>query len=141
MQDETAYTIMLAKIRAHRQTREVIGESLKQFDVTINDWLTLGAIKKYEGNVSGNDLAVELQVSLPLVSRITKRLEETRYVTVEKRVSDKRNRVINLTESGDQLLADSEPVVREALKKWLAPINREHIDIYITVLLQVAYKL
>ncbi len=141
MENQNSYTVMLAKIRAFRATKDVIATSLKTFDVTIMQWLFLGVIAKEKGSTTSAAIAVELNVSTPLVTRFTQQLLKKQLITITPDEQDKRTKHITLTANGARLLDDSEPVVRDALKTWLEAIPREDVRTYITVLLHVAYKL
>lgn len=142
MDNQNSYTIMLAKIKAHRYTKDIIAASLSSYNVTGMEWLLLGAVDKQPlQSTTTTNLAQELQVSTPLISRFTKSLEEKGLITVKQSREDKRWRDISLSSKGQAMIKETEPIVREALRVWLSPIKREHVDIYINVLLQVAYKL
>jgi len=141
MNEINSYTVMLAKIRAHRLTEQVMDSALTAFDVSLMQWLSLGAVRKYEGVTSTTELARELNVSTPYISKLVKDLEAKSLVTVNPGSEDKRWRDITLTSKSKKLLDDSEPLVRQALKEWLQPIDKEHVDVYIQVLMKVAYQL
>lgn len=139
--EHNAYTVMLAKIRAFRATRDVIAQSLRPFSITVTEWLYLGALDKQTQAVGPKQLAEELNVSMPLITRYTKQLQAKGYITMITNESDRRERTITLSHDGERLLNTSEPVVRDALKLWLEAIPQNEIRTYITVLLQVAYKI
>ncbi len=142
MDNQNSYTIMLAKIKAHRHTKDIITSALASYNVTGMEWLLMGAVDKQVNNTATTTvLAQEMQVSTPLISRFTKSLEEKEMIKIVQSKEDKRWRDISLTPKGKKMLEETEPVVRDALRVWLSPIKREHVDIYINVLLQVAYKL
>jgi len=141
MNEINSYTVMLAKIRAHRLTEQVMDSALTAFDVSLMQWLSLGAVRKYEGVTSTTELARELNVSTPYISKLVKDLEAKSLVTVNPGSEDKRWRDITLTSKSKKLLDDSEPLVRQALNEWLQPIDKEHVDVYIQVLMKVAYQL
>jgi DNA-binding MarR family transcriptional regulator len=141
MNEINSYTVMLAKIRAHRLTEQVMDSALTAIDVSLMQWLSLGAVRKYEGVTSTTELARELNVSTPYISKLVKDLEAKSLVTVNPGSEDKRWRDITLTSKSKKLLDDSEPLVRQALKEWLQPIDKEHVDVYIQVLMKVAYQL
>ncbi len=141
MENQNSYTVMLAKIRAFRATKDVIAKSLKQFDVTIMQWLFLGVVEQVGGSSTAMDIARQLNVSMPLVTRFTKQLADKKLVSITPDPGDKRTKHIGLTTAGENLLQKSEPVVRQELKQWLIAIPREDVKTYITVLLHVAYKL
>jgi len=137
----SSYSVMLAKIQAHRHTEEIIKKSLDEFDVTIREWLFLGSLKLHNQDSTSGVIAKEIHVSSALISRLTKVLQAKGMIKVVQPEDDKRSRRITLTDKGNKVIEQSDPVVRRTLREWLAPIKREHVDIYIDVLLQVAYKL
>lgn len=139
--DNNSYSIMLAKIQAHRQTEDIIKGALDPFNVTSREWLCLGSLRNHCNNASPGVIAKELHVSPPLITRLTKSLQKKGLIKILQPQDDKRRRYLELTSEGSDVLQRSEPIVRQTLKNWLAPINSEHVDIYINVLLQVAYKL
>ena len=132
---------MLAKIKAHRRTKEVIATALEPFNLTLTEWLLLAAVQDAQSKILSSQLAQELQVSAPLVSRFVNQLDNKGYLKSEVSNDDKREKNIQLSPKGSAVLDDSEPAVREALRQWLAPVAHEHVEIYINVLLQIAYKL
>lgn len=139
--EHNSYTVMLAKIRAFRSTKEVMAKALSDYDVTIMHWLALGAIEKQGGQATAKKIAYELNVTLPLITRFTKVLSSKNFINIKHHPEDKRTKIITLTSKGEKLLEMTEPVVRSALGDWLTPIPREQVKVYISVLLQVAYKL
>ena len=139
MDTQNSYNVMLAKMRAFRATKTVIATALKPFDITIMQWLFLGVIAKQSSTTAMN-VAQELQVSMPLVTRFSKQLLEKNLISIEPDNNDKRTKHITLLAAGNNLLEETEPIVRGALKTWLEEVPREHVAVYIKVLLQVAYK-
>jgi DNA-binding MarR family transcriptional regulator len=138
---ENSYTVMLAKIRAFRATKDVIASSLQDYDVTIMQWLLLGSLDKNNGKSTAKEVAHELNVSMPFITRMTKVMESKGFIQIDPLEEDKRTKILSLTSKGNRLVVDSEPVVRQALKDWLSAIPSEDVKVYITVLLQVAYKI
>lgn len=141
MQSHNTYEIMLAKIRAFRATRETIAVSLEPADVTIMQWLLLGSIKKNGGTTTPGVAADELQISRSLITQLSKSLAGKKLISINSLENDKRGRELVISSEGIDMLAKTDPMIRQSLKEWLAPIDREHVDIYMQVLLQVAYKL
>lgn len=138
---ENSYSIMLAKIRAFRATKDVIAQSLSDYDVTIMQWLLLGFMDKNNGKSTAKEVAHELNVSMPFITRMTKVMESKGFIQINPLKEDKRIKILSLTSKGERLVVDSEPVVRQALKDWLSAIPSDDVKVYITVLLQVAYKI
>ncbi len=132
---------MLAKMRAFRATKDVIAKSLQDFDITIMQWLLLGYVEKNTDGTTAGAIAEELNITMPLVTRFTAVLSSKGMIIITPLPQDKRTKIINITEAGKELLLSSDPIVKRALKDWLAPIPQEEVRTYIAVMMQVAYKL
>ena len=132
---------MLAKMRAFRATKDVIAKSLQDFDITIMQWLLLGYVEQNTDGTTAGAIAEELNITMPLVTRFTAVLSSKGLISIVPLPKDKRTKVITITKSGKDLLSSSDPIVKQALKVWLAPIPEEEVRTYIAVMLQVAYKL
>lgn len=141
MDTTSSYSVMLAKMRAFRATKDVISKSLHDFDITIMQWLLLGYVEKNSDGTTAGAIAEELNITLPLVTRLTTSLSSKDLICIVPLIKDKRTKIITITEDGRKLLQLSDPIVKQALKDWLAPIPREEVRTYISVMLQVAYKL
>lgn len=136
MDDTHTYNIMMAKIRAYRETRRVISECLEPYDVTITEWLLLGAVLQARHATMG-ELALALDVKLPLVSRYVKELEQRGLVSVHAG-SDKRSKHVSATRLGEKRMQQIDPVVKTTLKQWLQHIPSEDIRVYIRVLMNIS---
>lgn len=137
----SSYSVMLAKMRAFRATKDVIAKSLQDFDITIMQWLLLGYVEKNTDGTTAGAIAEELNITMPLVTRFTAVLSSKGMIIITPLPQDKRTKIINITEAGKELLLSSDPIVKRALKDWLAPIPQEEVRTYIAVMMQVAYKL
>lgn len=141
MEATSSYSVMLAKMRAFRATKEVINKALSDFDITIMQWLMLGCIERQSEGTTAGYIAEELNITMPLVTRFTTALKAKKLIEVVPLKSDKRTKIITLTPAGENLLYDTDPIVKQALKEWLAPIPSAEIQTYISVMLKVAYEL
>lgn len=141
MEKTSSYSVMLAKMRAFRATKDVIAKSLQDFDITIMQWLLLGYVEQNTDGTTAGAIAEELNITMPLVTRFTAVLSSKGLISIVPLPKDKRTKVITITKSGKDLLSFSDPIVKQALKVWLAPIPEEEVRTYIAVMLQVAYKL
>ena len=141
MDTTSSYSVMLAKMRAFRATKDVIAKSLQDFDITIMQWLLLGYVEKNSDGTTAGAIADELNITMPLVTRFTAALSAKGMIQIKPLPSDKRTKLISITKMGKELLISSDPIVKKALKDWLAPIPQEEVRTYIAVMLKVAYKL
>ncbi len=141
MDTTSSYSVMLAKMRAFRATKDVIAKSLHNFDITIMQWLLLGYVEKNHNGTTAGAIADELNITMPLVTRFTTVLLRKDLIKITPLPKDKRTKIITITSKGRKLLQSSDPIVKQALKVWLAPISQEEVRTYIAVMLQVAYKL
>ena len=125
---------MLAKIKTNRETRKVIADCLKKESLLLSHWLLLGVVAT-DKRKSMSEIADMLEVKLPLVSRYVKELKSRGLVKVISDDQDKRTKYVIITQEGADLLQKIEPDIKVALKQWLSHIPREHVDIYINVIL------
>ena len=132
---------MLAKIRAERLTREVMSTALEEYNITLMEWLAVGALYRNEKSLTSSQLAKELDVSKSYITKLTTQLHNKKLIDYTVSPEDKRVTFISLSDGGQKLISDSEPIVRRALAEWLKPIDREHVEIYMQVIVQVAKNL
>jgi DNA-binding MarR family transcriptional regulator len=133
----TSYTVLGAKIKAYRATKNVVSKALKQFDITILEWLAIGSLATKDSAGSVSYIARTLDVSMPFATRLISILQRKGLVLRSINAADKRGRTLDLTPKAEQLLTNSEPLVRAALKEWLSPIDRADVAAYIRTLLTV----
>ncbi len=140
--EHTAYSVMLAKIKAYRLTKDIMAAALQPHDVTLMEWLALGALQQCSsGGLSHSELAVQLNVSKPYVSKLADQLSTKGLLNNTEKAKDKRVHKLSLTAKGKEVVKTTEPAVRQALREWLTPLDRDQVETYIQIVMRVAHDL
>lgn len=140
--EHTAYSVMLAKIKAYRLTKDIMAAALQPHNVTLMEWLALGALQQCgQGGLSHSELALQLNVSKPYISKLTDQLLAKNLLQEAEKANDKRVHKLKLSEEGKELVETTEPVVRQALREWLSPLDRTQVETYIQIVMRVAHDL
>jgi len=86
-------------------------------------WFPILALLKRQPDMSVVEVSQSLQLSHPAVVQFAEQLLKKGYIMAEKDPADARRRILNLSESGNDLMERLEPllkVIKEENKKWLA---------------------
>lgn len=132
-----SYEVMLAKIRAHRYTREILAAALQPHELTLQQWLCLSYIFRHP-NCSSRAIAGELDVTMPLITRVTAFLEVAGFITTQQSAHDARANMHATTSKGEKALLAAESDVKAALKHWLKGLTKAEIKTYMDVIMKVA---
>lgn len=136
--NNTSHEVLLAKLKTHRLTIDVIENVLLPYDLSVNEWLLLTIIRS-RPSIAMNELATQLSVTKPLVTRLTKSLAKKSYLQL-RTTADKRRKQLILTDRSQEVLEQAEPQVRLALREWLSDFEPEHIAIYISIVLAISAR-
>ena len=102
-------------------------------DVSRGEYMLIGAFLKYEKDHGGehitvNDLASELKVAVPAVSRTLKNLESRGLITRQTDKDCRRNTLVLISEKGMQLFRENEKQLRKFIDKIISVFTHEEID-------------
>ncbi len=131
-----AHDVMLTKGIAYRKTVRQLELALKDHDITVAEWLCLGAVGS--GIYGGGELATILGVTKGMASRQLGELQNRQLVQEIVDKKDARARTYQLTKKGKQLLSMADISATESMKQWLSSIEPAEVHIYIRVLAVVA---
>jgi DNA-binding MarR family transcriptional regulator len=90
-----------------------------------------------ETDLSPSELAVELLIPAPAVSRKLDQLESSGLIVRALDKSDARRRVLTLTESGTEVLREAKVTVEQALDDILASVPADELDAFFNTLEQI----
>jgi len=85
----------------------------QKFDLDLKGWIAIKKIKTGR-NINIQNLAETLHISHPAVVQLFNQLSKSGYVRSNKSVNDKRNTFIRLTEVGEKIYTEIEPLMAEA---------------------------
>ena len=107
-------------------------------DISCGEFILIAAFLKYEEHHQGkritvNELACELDVSIPAVSRMLKNLETRNLVQRETDKDCRRNTLVNITDDGLSLFKDNENRIRNLVTKILEQFTEEEINMMLNL--------
>lgn len=133
------YEACLMYVNADRVLRGIIEEQLRDFDMSLTDWLMLGVIDG--GPTSGitlSDIAVALGVSQPQVTMLMANAIQLGLVRQRVGKKDRRSRTAVLTVKGKRLLDSIEEKVKDFMKVWLSEIPSQQLMAYSQSVVRIA---
>ena len=131
-----AHDVMLTKGIAYRKTVRHLELALKKHQITVGEWLCLGAVAS--GIFGRGELANMLGVTKGMVSRQLGELQDRQLVHEIINRKDARARTYELTKKGKELLGLANTSATESLRQWLSIVEPAEVHVYIRVLAIVA---
>ncbi len=115
--------------------RNVIGQQLVSYELTLNEWLLLGVVVKAPvGGITLSQIADSLNVSQPQVTAIMISVLKKRLVKQKVSSKDKRIRYVQLTVRGKRLVVELETAFSNLTTEWLADLPPEIFESFIQTL-------
>ncbi|MBR2801104.1 MAG: MarR family transcriptional regulator [Erysipelotrichaceae bacterium] len=103
--------------------------SLQEYDLTSSQFRVLIVLHKHGGSLTQKELEEELGVSHPTVSGLVKRLEKQGYLFVATDPSDRRNRIVSLSEKTKDAEEDLRLQRQKAEEKLTEGMSEEEVKI------------
>lgn len=117
--------------QAHRVLRNTTARALKQFELTVSDWLVLSALHRQgRQKVTPTKLSLILHISLPQLSYSLDRLKNKNLVVDYPAASDKRLKTLKCSKKGRILVKKVENSLRQYMKEQLGDIPRDQLVSY-----------
>ncbi|WP_120510575.1 transcriptional regulator SlyA [Photobacterium salinisoli] len=126
--------------RVSRLWKMVADRELAPLGLTHPRWTALWKLQRLGDNVSQKTLAEALEIELASLMRTLKQLEEQSLVTRRCCDSDKRARIVSLTEEGRQLLTLMEARIMQVRKQLLSNISSQELQKLGLILEQIAHN-
>jgi DNA-binding MarR family transcriptional regulator len=114
-------------MKAYRLLRTGVAESLAQYELTPTLWILLGVVKAAPEGVRKSEIAAIMNVKAPLITILTQQLSDAH-------VTDKRAKVLVLTEEGARFTDEVEASVSELLMKVLSGATSSDMEVFKKVL-------
>lgn len=133
------YEVFLSHARADRALRLVVARTLEQFEVTLMEWLLIGAVaEKGTGGATMTEVATKLDVTLPQVTALAIGLTKAKLLKQKISRQDRRSRRLYGIPSTAALLADIEKHMRKAAQEFMHDIPAADREGYFKVLQTLA---
>jgi MarR family transcriptional regulator, transcriptional regulator for hemolysin len=127
--------------QAARQWRRAVDQRLQPFGLTEATWLPLIRIARAEAPMRQKVIAESLSLDSSSVVRLLDSLEAAGFVTRKEEDSDRRAKVIVLTERGRATVGTVEEVAAQVREDALAGLSDRDIRIAMRVLTHVSHTL
>jgi DNA-binding MarR family transcriptional regulator len=108
------YELCLSHSRADRALRTKVAELLEPEQLTMMQWLLLGALSGSKNGLSMSDIANRLGITLPQVTALLSNLDKRRIVKLRTQRRDRRSRHALLSAKGEALLSLIDAKLEEA---------------------------
>ncbi|MBD8512193.1 transcriptional regulator SlyA [Photobacterium sp. 2_MG-2023] len=126
--------------RVSRLWKMVADRELAPLGLTHPRWTALWKLQRLGDHVSQKTLAEALEIELASLMRTLKQLEEQSLITRRCCDSDKRARIVSLTDEGRQLLTHMEARIMQVRKQLLSHINDQELQKLGLILEQIAHN-
>ena len=127
--------------RADRALRVVVTRQLEQFDVTMMEWLLLGAVNNGpKDGLTMSAVAEALDVTLPQVTALTAGLIKSKFLKQKVSRQDRRSRRLIVGASGKRLLAGIKQAMALGMQEWIAGIPTEQLQTYFKTVEFLAHR-
>jgi MarR family transcriptional regulator for hemolysin len=132
------YEMCLLHARSDRVLRGSIAAHLEESQITMMEWLLLGVIAKGSSKgVNMSDIAEALHVTLPQVTALVNKLLPLKLVRQKSANTDRRSRLVTLTNKGEVVLGEASKILDTARSKLLEELSQEDLDGYTKTLQKI----
>ncbi|EPT8450325.1 transcriptional regulator SlyA [Vibrio fluvialis] len=123
------YELTLAEklARVSRLWKMVADRELAPLGLTHPRWTALWKLQRLGDNISQKQLAEALEIELASLMRTLNQLEEQSLITRHCCASDKRARIVSLTEQGRIMIKQMETRILQVRRQLLIHINDEEL--------------
>ena len=112
---------------------------LKCYNLTFTQSRVLTFLKSKGGSATQKEIEIFLEVSHPTVVGVISRMEQNNHVVCWMDKTDKRNKIVKLTESAEALAIDMTQNINANEQKMLASISEEDVK-HLREMLLIIYK-
>ncbi len=133
VKNHTTYEIGLIQARGYRTLKHLSAAALRDEGITTIEWAILGILSHHKKGLRASELAKELGVQPPLVSRLLIKAEKNKWISVTEG-EDRRERVVKLTEKGEDGVVRIEKIMRVATRPLLKGVRPRDLLGYLRTL-------
>ena len=128
------YMTSTVQAQAYRLLREHVYAVLTKYDLTPSYWSLLGVILESRDGVRQVEIAKAMHVKAPLITAMTKQMEERNIVQSVQNQFDARAKLLAITPSGRKFIKQVEADLNDSLGHLLKGLNEADLQAYHKVL-------
>ena len=114
--------------RLYWSWRSLIDKHLMSIGMTQSRWLTLYYISRSSEELSQKDLALSMGIEGPTLVRLLDALESMNLIERSESKSDRRRKVISITEKGRPLVEEIKTTINDFRDEFLSDLTKEEIS-------------
>lgn len=130
----TTYGVGLLQNKAYRILKDRLADVLRPFSISPSEWGLLGLLFEAKEALHSQQIAHDLDVEAPLVTRMIHKLEESGHVQKEADAKDRRAVCISLTGKGKKFVATTEERIFDHMNALFSDAKRDDIFGYVRTL-------
>ena len=111
--------------KCHRKAFQMLKQRLEPYGITPPQFAVMSFLWQKDGVINQNQLGELLGTDNATLSGIIDRLEKAGYVERKKNMKDRRSFNLVLTEAGENIYQQLEPIVKEHNKTLTKPLEEE----------------
>ena len=113
--------------KCHRKAFQMLKQRLEPYGITPPQFAVMSFLWQREEVINQNQLGDLMGTDNATLSGIIDRLEKAGYVKREKNMKDRRSYNLVLTEAGEKIRQELEPIVRDHNKNLTKPLEEEEL--------------
>lgn len=110
--------------RAHQVSNAFFAEECGRYDLTSVQYAALTAIRENPG-IDATRLCAIIAFDRSTIGDVLERIEAKGWISRTPSEADRRARILNLTDAGEALLGEVEPMVQRVQERLLEPFSRK----------------
>lgn len=131
------YNAGLLQAKAFRILKNHTNSVLEPHDISSTEWGILGLLINDKKGMMLNDVARELGVKAPYITKSMTVLIAKGYVVYQHDDTDARVKIATITKSGEQFVKKIEPKIANVFKKTFSKVSYRNLAGYIVTLHQI----
>ncbi len=131
---KSTYATTVLQVITYKKLQNKINAVLKQYGLNMTQWLILGRLKEKKNGLRTTDLARFMHVEVPLVTMVSQPLMGRGLIDTNKINHDKRAKLLQLTESANNLIETVEKRLQSQVKDITKDVSVKDMNTYFRVL-------
>lgn len=130
----TTYDTAALQVITYKKLQNRINGVLKQYGLNMTQWIILGRLREKRSGLRTTDLARFIHVEVPLITMVAQPLLGRGLIDSSKSSSDKRAKLLRLTDRANELMEDVESRLQRQFKDIVKDISAQELHTYFKVL-------
>ena len=122
------------QVRAYRTLRQVVYRSLEPYKINPTQWSIIGQAYLHKDGVRLTEIAEALDAKPPQITLLVNQLIKAGFIKKVAHMSDKRAKLIVLTQQGRKLVSEIEKALSKDLSTLLKGLTQKDMTTYHKVL-------